>query len=276
MKADLHMHTSLSDGTYDAKTVIKRAKDNGVDIISITDHDVCKNVEENLKYADEIGIIYLPGIELSTIYKRRPVHVLGYFRDDSYQSEEMLNYYDFIRKGRELRAVKFIENLKKYNDIEITYEEVYSYSKGIVTRPHIAKAIVNNYPEYNFEDIFIDIIGDDSLAYVPSCEISVEEGIALLRRNNCLVVLAHPTLLKDEIKDYVLSQDYDGIEGIYFRNKENDEQLFREFAKERNMIITAGGDFHGTPGDTIHAEIGEIYIEGEDLEIFLEKLGRKI
>ncbi len=276
MKADLHMHTSLSDGTYDAKTIIKRAKDKGVDIISITDHDVCRNVEENLKYAEEIGIIYLPGIELSTIYKRRPVHVLGYFRDDSYQSEEMLNYYKFIKEGREKRAVKFIENLKKYNNIDITYEEVYSYSRGLVTRPHIAKAIVNNYPEYSFEEIFGDIIGDDSKAYVPSCEISVEEGIALLRRNNCLVVLAHQTFLKDEIKDYVLSQDYDGFEGIYCRNKKNDERYFRELAKERNMIITGGGDFHGTPGDSIHAEIGEIIIEGEDLKIFLEKLGRNI
>ncbi|MCK5761563.1 MAG: PHP domain-containing protein, partial [Candidatus Izimaplasma sp.] len=128
MKADLHMHTSLSDGKYTAEVIIKRAKRNGVDIISITDHDICKNVEENFKFAEEEGIIYLPGIELSTIYKRKPVHVLGYFKDDSYKSKEMLDYYTSIRVGREKRAVKFIENLKKYNNIEITYEEVYSYS----------------------------------------------------------------------------------------------------------------------------------------------------
>ena len=272
MKADLHMHTSLSDGAYTAEEIIKRAKKNGTDIISITDHDVCKNVEENFKFAEEEGIIYLPGIELSTIYKRKPVHVLGYFRDDSYKSEEMLDYYTSIREGREKRAVKFIENLKKYNDIEITYEEVYSYSRGIVTRPHIAKAIINNYPQYEINEIFRDIIGDYSKAYVPSCEISIEEGINLLRRNNCLVVLAHPTLLKDDIKDFVISQDYDGFEGIYFRNKEGDEQFYRDLAKKRDMIITAGGDYHGTPGDSIHADIGEIVIEGEDLQIFLDKL----
>ena len=276
MKADLHMHTSLSDGKYTALEVIKRAKRNGADIIAITDHDICRNVEENFKFAKEEGVIYLPGIELSTIYKRRPVHILGYFRDDSYQSEELLDYYKFIREGREKRAIKFIKNLKKYNDIHITYEEVYSYSTGIITRPHIARAIMNNYPQYNMKDVYVDIIGDDSLAYVPSVKIGVEEGIALLRRNNCLVVLAHPTLLKDEIKDYVLSQDYDGFEGIYFRNKENDEQFFRNLAKNRNMIITAGGDFHGTPGDTIHADIGVIVIEGEDLKIFLDRLGKVI
>ena len=58
MRADLHMHTKLSDGMYSALQIIKRAKKNGVDIISITDHDVCRNVEENLKYAEEIGITY--------------------------------------------------------------------------------------------------------------------------------------------------------------------------------------------------------------------------
>lgn len=275
MKADLHMHTKLSDGFYTAEEIIKRAKRNGADIIAITDHDICKNVEENYKFAEIEGITYIPGIELSTIYKRRPVHVLGYFRDDSYQSEEMLNYYNFIREGRITRAHKFIANLKKYNDIEITYEEVYSYSSGIVTRPHIARAIINNYPEYDINEVFRDIIGDYSKAYVPSCEISPEEGINLLRRNNCLVVLAHPTLLRDDIRDFILSQDYDGFEGIYFRNKENDEQFYRDLAKKRNMIITAGGDYHGTPGDTIHADIGEMVIEGEDLRIFLEKLDKK-
>ncbi len=276
MKADLHMHTSLSDGVYSAEEIIKRAKTKGADIIAITDHDVCKNVEENYEFAKREGIIYLPGIELSTIYKRRPVHVLGYFRDDSYQSAEMLEYYKSIREGREKRAHKFIANLKIFNNIDISYEEVYSYSRGIVTRPHIARAIINNYPQYDINEVFGDIIGDYSKAYVPSCEISIEEGINLLRRNNCVVVLAHPTLLKDDIKEHVLSQDYDGFEGIYFRNKENDEQFYRDLAKKRNMIITAGGDYHGTPGDTIHADIGEMVIEGEDLKVFLEKLGKSV
>ncbi len=272
MKADLHMHTNLSDGVYDPFEIIRKAKNNGVDIMSITDHDICSNVEENLKFAKEIGIRYIPGIELSTNYLNKPVHVLGYFRDESYLNEEIVNYFVSIKEGRKKRAVTFIENLKKYNDIEITYDEVYAYSTGIVTRPHIAKAIMDNYPEYDINDVFNDIIGDYSKAYVPSCEISVQEGIDLLRRNNCVVVLAHPTLLKEDVKEYVHSLNYDGFEGVYFRNKDGDEEFYRNLAKKRNMIITAGGDFHGTKGDTIHAEIGDIFIEGEDLKNFLNKL----
>ena len=272
MKADLHMHTNLSDGVYSPQEIIQKAKNNGVDIISITDHDICSNVEENLKFAKEIGITYIPGIELSTNYLNKPVHVLGYFRDESYLNEEIVNYFVKIKEGRKKRAVKFIENLKKFNDIEITYDEVYSYSTGIVARPHIAKAIIDNYPEYDINDVFNDIIGDYSKAYVPSCEISVQEGIDLLRRNNCVVVLAHPTLLKENVKEYVHSLNYDGFEGVYFRNKDGDEEFYRNLAKKRNMIITAGGDYHGTKGDTIHAEIVDIFIEGEDLKNFLNKL----
>lgn len=270
MKADLHMHSTSSDGTLSSFDVIKRAKEHNCDLISITDHDICTLVDENMKVAKDLGVIYLPGIELSTTCENSPVHVLGYFRGNSYNNEEIINYYKEIRLARETRARKFIKNLKEFFNIEITYEEVFSYSKGVVTRPHIAKAIVNNYPEYAFNEVFIKFIGDNSKAYVPACELSVKDGIDLLRRNNCVVVLAHPTLLKSHIKEYVLSQDFDGFEGVYFRNKPGEEEEFRKIAKDRNLIITGGSDFHRIVGDDTHGDIGEIYIEGNDLTKFLE------
>jgi predicted metal-dependent phosphoesterase TrpH len=145
------------------------------------------------------------------------------------------------------------------------------FSRGVIARPHIAKAITVNYPQYDFEYVFKNFIGDNSKAYVPSCELSVEEGIELLRRNNCIVVLAHPTLLKKHIREYVLGLDYDGLEAKYYRNKDGDEDYFRNLAKKRNMIITGGGDFHGIIDDPLHGDIGEIYIDGTDLKQFMDK-----
>jgi predicted metal-dependent phosphoesterase TrpH len=270
MKADLHMHSTSSDGNLSSFDVIKRAKENHCDIIAITDHDICTLVEENKKVAKDLGVTYIPGIELSTTCENRPVHVLGYFRGDSYKNEEMINYYKEIKEARENRAKKFIKNLKEFFNIEITYEEVFSYSRGVVARPHMAKAIVNNYPEYAFDEVFIKFIGDNSKAYVPTCELSVKEGIDLLRRNNCVVVLAHPTLLKPNIKDFVLKHDFDGFEGVYFRNKPGDEEEFRKIAKDRNLIITGGSDFHRLIDDDTHGDIGQIFIEGTDLTKFLK------
>ena len=267
MKVDLHTHTTNSDGTKSPKELLTMAKERGIDVISITDHDTCVNVEENIEISKELGIRYIPGIELSTLEQNKSVHVLGYFTDDSYNNEEMKNYYTFIKESRENRTHKFIKNLKEFFGIEITYEDVVAFSTGVIARPHIAKAINKKYPEYSFDYIFETFIGDNSKAYVPSSKLSVEEGIKLLKRNNCVVVLAHPTLLKSHIKDYVLSLDYDGYEARYFRNKENEEDYFKLLASKRNMFITGGSDYHGIENDSKHGEIGKFYFE--EAEAFL-------
>lgn len=272
MKADLHMHSTYSDGLKTTEELFEMAKENGVDVIAITDHDIVKGVEDNFKHASNYGIKYIPGIELSTIMDGKPVHVLGYFKDDSYYSSELMAYYKEIKDDRETRAKKFIENLKIFFDIDIKYEDVLKVSRGIIARPHIAKAITVSYPEYSHDYIFDHFIGDNSKAYVPACEISVKEGIELLHRNNCIAVLAHPTLLKSTIHDKVLEHDFDGLEAIYYRNKSGDEELYRNIAKERNLIITAGSDYHGIPKDTKHGIVGEMYIEEEDLINFLSIL----
>lgn len=270
MKADLHMHSTYSDGLKTTKELFEMAKKSGVDCIAITDHDTVQGVEENIHYAVEYGIKYIPGIELSTVMKGKPVHVLGYFKDDSYNSDEMINYYHEIKDNREKRARKFIENLKRYFEIEIDYDTVLGFSRGIIARPHIAKAITKKYPKYTHDYVFDHFIGDTSPAFVPACELSVKEGIDLLRRNNCVVVLAHPTLLKPYIHDEVLSHDFDGIEGVYYRNKLDDESRYRALAKQRGFIITAGSDYHGIPNDTKHGTVGEMFIDKNDYDSFIK------
>lgn len=274
MKADLHMHTTLSDGRLSPFEVIQRAKDHGLDIIAITDHDICGNVEENQKFAESIGIKLIPALELSTVHDNKPVHILGYFKDKSYLNPEMIEYYNTIKVGRELRTKKIIQNLSDFFDIHITYEQVLAVSHGIIARPHIAKAIVNAYPEYSFNHVFSEFIGDHSKAYVPSCELGVQEGIDLLRRQNCVVVLAHPVLLKEWIKETVLEFPYDGYEAIYYRNTAEDERRFIQMALDKKMIYTAGSDYHGIPNDKMHGDIGDRVLEGKPLALFLEKLGQ--
>jgi|LGOV01.1.fsa_nt_gb predicted metal-dependent phosphoesterase TrpH len=274
MKADLHMHSTYSDGLFMPEELFRKAKENGVDVIAITDHDIVVGVEDNFKYSTEYGVQYIPGIELSTVEKGKPVHLLGYFTDDSYNEKELRNYFKEIKENRESRTRKFIENLKTHFDIDITYDEVFSYSRGTIARPHIAKAISNNYPQYDHDYIFDEFIGDNSVAYVPSCDLSVKDGIELLKRANCLVVLAHPVLLKPHIHDDVLVNDFDGIEAKYFRNKSGDEEKYTVFAKKSNMFITAGSDFHGIKNDTKHGNIGDIYLDGEDLDTFLNIFGK--
>lgn len=276
MKADLHIHTIHSDGTKTVKEIIDLAHNAGINVLSITDHDIVKEVEHAKEYAKSLGMTFIPGVELSTLHQNKSVHVLGYFIEDGYQNEGMMKYYRMIKEGRENRAHKFIENLKKFFDIHITYEEVYAQSRGIIARPHIGKAIQEKYPEYSFDYIFDHFIGDHSKAYVPSAQLPVEEGVKLLRENGAIAVLAHPTLLKSYIKDEVLDMDFDGVEAKYFRNQNGDEELFREYAKMKGIIVTAGSDYHGIENDSKHGDVGEVYLEGDDVTTFLKKLNKKV
>lgn len=272
MKADLHMHSTYSDGRKTPEELFQAAKEVGLDYIAITDHDVISNVKENKELSKKYEVNYIPAIELSTLERGKPVHLLGYFTDESYDSVNMKDYFVDIKKRREDRTHKFITNLKTFFDIEITYEDVKEFSNGIIARPHIAKAINKKYPHYRHDYIFDHFIGDHSRAYVPSCELSVQEGIDLLRKNNCVVVLAHPTLLKNYIHDDVLEYDIDGIEAIYYQNKPGDEEKYREIAKERNLFVTAGSDHHGIPHDSKHGNVGELTLSGDDLEQFIMRV----
>jgi predicted metal-dependent phosphoesterase TrpH len=275
MKADLHMHSTYSDGRYTMRELVEEAAQKNLDVIAITDHDVVGDIEDAIHYGKRLGIRVLPGIELSTLEQHKSVHVLGYFTDDSYHNQEMTSYYVDIKRRREERAKQMIVKLEHYYNIVITYESVQQEAGGIIARPHIAKAITKAYPKYDHDYIFDHFIGDHCEAYIPSVELPVEEGLELLKRNNCITVLAHPTLLKPHIKDKVLSYDYDGIEAIYYRNKPGEEETFTTLAKTRRMLITAGSDFHGIKGDTKHGRLGEIVLQGDTLETFLKRLEKK-
>ncbi len=272
MKADLHAHTIESDGRLTREALFKKAKEKGLDYLAITDHDVCRHVEDNRRLARLYGIGYLPGIELSTLHEGRSVHILGYFRDDSYASEAMESYYETIRKGREERAKQFIENLSRFYDISITYEAVHGHSDGIIARPHIARAIIERYPQYTKDETFEKFLGEHTRAYVPSTELSTAAGLKLLRRFDILTVLAHPGLIKEDVRKRVLEYEYDGLEAIYPLHDEKTEAHYRRLAKSRGMLVSAGSDYHGIDGDSSHGELGDVVLEGEDLERFLSAM----
>ncbi len=274
MKADLHMHTTFSDGRQPIENVIAKAKNRKIDYIAITDHDIIdKNFDKWIKYGEKLKITVIPGIELSTIENNKSIHLLGYFTDKSYQDESLQNELLEIKKRREQRAIEFIKNLKKYYDIVISYEKVKAISGGLIARPHLSIAISEKYG-YTHDETFDLFLNQSSKAYVPTVKISTAEGINLLKKYNCLVVLAHPVLYDKPIFDKIKHLPYDGIEAYYYRNNPNDTEYFLSFAKENNLFVTAGSDYHGIINDTKHGDIGELYIDETDLAIFLKYLNK--
>lgn len=264
MKANLHIHSKNSDGTKSIKEINELALKYNFDYIAITDHDTINAV-------DEINILdttinYIIGVEMSVKYKNEEIHILGYFKNK--KIDTVKDYFNKVNAKRINRAKKIIENLKKYYNIDISLDDVKKKADGVIARPHISEVICEKYG-YTFNEVFDKFLGDDKKAYVPYELIELKDAIKYLKDNDALVVLAHPILIKKFDFKEILDFGFDGIE-VYHpdQNKEYQEILIK-LAKENNLIITGGSDYHG---EIITNKFEESYIENNDLNIFLNKL----
>ncbi|MBV7274574.1 PHP domain-containing protein [Clostridium sp. PL3] len=273
-KGDFHLHTKNSDGKLSPKELVNLAKKEKVDIIAVTDHDTVAGVEEAIEEGNNMGVKVIPGLELSTLYNGKNVHVLGYFKDVSLIHEEFRIFLKDITNYRIYRAKKIVENLHEFFNINLNYEKILKDTHGVVARPHIAKAIIEAGYDYSWEYIFEKFIGEGSPAYFPNKKLSTEEGIKLLQSINALIVLAHPVLIKNINLEELLKLPFHGIEAIYPMNSEKDTKKLLNYANDYKKIITAGSDFHGiSDNDSKHSStIGEVFLDEKGIELFLNKL----
>ncbi|NFN88608.1 PHP domain-containing protein [Clostridium sporogenes] len=272
IKGDFHTHTNASDGKYSSKELIYLAKEENLDIISVTDHDTTDGIKEALFYGEKLNIKVIPGIELSTTYNNCSVHVLGYFKGNNYKNNLIKNFQKHKKEFRKKRANEIVNKLKEHFDIIISFDKIMESTKGVISRPHIAKAIVDAGYNYSWDYIFSNFIGEGCKAYIPNKTISTEEGISLLKKSGAISVLAHPVLIKKTNVEDLFKLDFDGVEAIYYMNKPEDTIKFKSLAKKYNKIITGGSDFHGlTKTDGSHPDrIGATTLDQANIEKLLK------
>ena len=269
-KVDFHVHSTCSDGLLTPENVVKRAYEKSVKYLALTDHDTVSGLDIAKAKAKSLGINFIPGIELSTNYNKESIHILGFFKDESYKDKKLIDYLNELKERRDIRAIKMIEKLKEEFNIIIDKDKLFKKANGgVIARPHIAYEIIESGYNYTKDEIFKKLIGKDCPAYVPTTKISPEEGINILRKHNALVFLAHPILIKKSPLTDFLSFGFDGIEGVYFQNSKEDEKRFIKFALENKLLISAGSDCHGDfNGDTRHGDIGCMDLEEKYLKAF--------
>ncbi|WP_252231720.1 PHP domain-containing protein [Clostridium sp. ZBS15] len=275
-KIDFHVHTSCSDGLLSPVEVVKRAKQNSVSYLAITDHDTLSGLDAGIKCGNELDVKIIPGIELSTQYNNESIHLLGFFKDNNYNNSELINELNKIKNHRIIRAKEIIKKLKTEFNIIINFDDVLSNGKDTIARPHIARAIINAGYPYDNEYIFQNFIGKDCKAYVPTLKLSTKDGICLLKSYNALVFLAHPKLISNSKIDEFLKMNLDGLEAFYFQNTKDEEEKFINIARENNLLISCGSDFHGNlKDDKKHGDIGSMTMPSIYLENFLSALNIK-
>jgi 3',5'-nucleoside bisphosphate phosphatase len=273
LSGDLHTHTTASDGNLSPKQLVLKAQVCNVGILAITDHDTTEGIDEAKLIASQLHIKIIPGIELSTVHNKENIHILGYFRDDSYKDSAFQAFLYEMKNYRSIRAKKIIDNLDRIFNIKLDFNDVYKKAEGIIARPHIAKAIIDAGYAYGWSDIFDKFLSNDSPAYVPNKKISTPDGIQLLKSKNALVVLAHPVLIKNSSWEELMDFDFDGIEAIYSQNSSEQTENLLRLAKIKNKLITAGSDFHGIgSSDTKHGELGSVRLSNKHLKEFINAL----
>lgn len=267
MKANLHIHTTNSDGTKTVSEINQLAQQFGFDLVAITDHDTVEAIDEI--NALNTPIQFMIGVEMSCKYAGEDIHILGYF--GNHITEEVRVYFKKVSAERILRCQKIIKNLKDYYDIEISYEDVKKKADGVIARPHIAQTICEKYG-CTFDEAFDKYIGNKAKAYVPYEVIGLEDAINFLKEHQALVILAHPIWIKKFDFHDILDFGFDGIEVYHPDQSKEYSQALKALAEEKGMLITGGSDYHG---DITNNRFEQSYIEGETLETFLTALNQK-
>ncbi|MCB0722719.1 MAG: PHP domain-containing protein [Ignavibacteriae bacterium] len=245
IKADLHMHTSFSDGKLSPKELINQALKVGLSIISITDHDNVNGLDEAIEYGERVGIKVIPGVELSTGLMDKEVHILGYFID--HKSENLLKFLTSLRYARITRLQHMISKLNDMGS-RITIDSITAdLSEDIsVGRPHVAKALVKEGFVKTRAEAFMKYIGDGKPAFVKKPVPNAKEAIQLISSIGGLSFVAHPgKMVRGEMLDELLKYGLDGVEVIHPSHGREDIEYFSTIASDNFLLVSGGSDFHG-------------------------------
>ncbi|WP_110113398.1 PHP domain-containing protein [Bacillus sp. CGMCC 1.16541] len=239
---DLHMHTTASDGAFTPTAVVRRMRDLGKRTIAITDHDTMSGIKEAQEEGEKLGVLVIPGIELTTYFQGERIDILGYGLEET---EELNRILKQVRSQREERAHYIIEKFHEQG-MTITIEDVYEFSQGaVIARPHIAKAVVAKGYVKDVKTVFDFYLGDGKVCSVEKLQLTPKQGVSLIQQSGGLAVLAHPAVIKNQdLVTELLSYGFDGIEVHHPLHTTAQETMYRKLATEYKLIPTGGSDFH--------------------------------
>lgn len=243
IRADLHCHTTHSDGSLSPDALLQLARKNGLTALAITDHDTISSYNEALAKAETLQL--LTGVELSTVLNGHQVHILGYAFQPNHPV--MRQFCEICRERRILRNREMMARLQAHGmpleDGDIMGVADYQTAYG---RPHIARAMVAKGYVRDHVEAFRRFIGEGKPCYFPGEKFRVEEGIAAIHESGGKAVIAHPHLINhNEVVEALLKLPFDGLEVHYSQFSETKNQKWAKIALEKGWLATGGSDFHG-------------------------------
>jgi predicted metal-dependent phosphoesterase TrpH len=268
-RADLHTHSTFSDGVLSPTELIDLAYRRGVRIMALTDHDTIEGLPEALaasaRYPD---LTLIPGVEISTDVPGNEVHVVGHFID--WQNQEFQRRLQHMRQSRLGRARKMVDKLAALGK-PITWERVQSFAgEGAVGRPHVARALVEAGHVATFNEAFDLYINRNGPAYVERERLTPTQAVEIIAAVNGLPTLAHPRELDqlDELLSQLKTVGLTGMEVYYQDYTPEEVERLRAVADRFALIPLGGSDYHGLGGPQ-QREPGDIPLPDEPVERLL-------
>ena len=247
---DLHVHSTKSDGTLSPSDLTAYAKEKELRAYALTDHDNTDGLEEAFAAGKALDIEVVAGIEFSSVYQGRDIHILGL--DMDWRHPHFVEETRRFQEGRLERNRTMIKRLAD-DGFDISWEQMHeSFGDTVWTRAHFARYLADHGYVKNMWSAFDTLIGDDCKYFVPRIKVLPSEVTALIREAGGIPVLAHPyqyKLKEDELSALVASlkdSGLIGIEAIYSSHTGFQEGDMRRFARQHGLLISGGSDFHGS------------------------------
>ena len=277
---DLHVHSTVSDGTLSPSELALYAKSKGLSAIALTDHDSIDGIDECQEKGLDLGVIVIPGIEFSASYCGKELHILGYY----------INHHDTHFKSRldDLMATRATRNermLQKLAEVgcPLTMEDLRDENSkdSVLTRAHSAKALLKKGYIKERNEAFTRYIGDGKPCFVPKVRFTTKECIDLIHSVGGLAVLAHPMLYgysHSEVTQLLRglkAEGIDGVECLYSTHKKEDTAHLLQVCLNLKLFPTGGSDFHGEnkPLLDLGSGYGDLTVPFEVLEAMRKHLG---
>lgn len=241
--AELHTHSVYSDGQHTVPELIEMCVEHGIKMWSLTDHDTCEGCIEAAPLAEQHGIEFIPGVEVSA-RQGCSVHVLGYGVDPLHT--ESRAFFAERKHERDTRMARMIQASCEHG-MSVTMEQVRAFAAdGNLARPHLARALVDLGYVDSVQGAFDEWLAEGKPLYKAAPSLTVPEAIELIHSAGGIAVLAHPAHygLDDEIPRWV-NAGLDGIEVSHPRHGESDVERLTAIADRFGLLKTASSDFHG-------------------------------
>ena len=258
---DLHVHSNCSDGTFTPTELVDYALKKKLAAIALTDHDTIDGLPEIFAAAEGSGLEVIGGIEFSTEFHGKDVHIV--VLDFDYRMPEFCRQLTRFQNSRDIRNEKMISRLRE-EGIDITWEAMMQeYPDAVWTRAHFGKFLLEHGYVPDIKEAFSRYLADDACCFIPREKVTPVQAVELIRLANGIPVLAHPMLYHlddasmDELIESLKAVGLTGIEGFYSTYSRADEEYVRMMADRHQLLLSGGSDFHGSTKPDIDLGTGK-------------------